>query len=94
VAVTDLGSRWACQVDVLDSGTVEVAIGILRFGKRWDLAGRLDLTYDHAPAAAEGDESTGGQVAVAPIALHASVPHDRRSPASCAPTVRSTRSAR
>jgi hypothetical protein len=74
VAVTDLGGRWACQVDVLDSGTVEVAIGILRFGKRWDLAGRLDLTYDHAPAAAEGDESTGGQVAVAPIALHASVP--------------------
>lgn len=83
VEVTDLGGRWACQVAVTDAGATEVAVGVLAFGKRWQLKGRVDLAHDEAPAADPGDTSTSGRVEVAPIALHPTVPtiaviHERR----------------
>ena len=83
VEVTDLGGRWACQVAVTGAGVTEVAVGVLAFGKRWQLKGRVDLTCEEAPAADPGAPSTSGRVEVAAIALHATVPtiavtHERR----------------
>ena len=73
VAVRDLGGRWGCKVMVTRDGGTDVALGVLAFGKRWEVKGRLDLDYDEEPAADEGDEYTSGDVSLEPFALHPTI---------------------
>lgn len=74
VAVRDLGGRWACKVMVTDESSTEVALGVLAFGKRWDVKGRLELRYDVEEAADAWSNGRDGEVELEPLALHATIP--------------------
>lgn len=73
ITVLDLGGRWACQVDVEREDGVDVSVAVLAFGKAWATRGRVELDYGVSEDPGN-EESTGGTVTLARLALHATIP--------------------
>ena len=70
VTVSEVGERWACKVEVRRDDGTEVALGVLAFGKRWEVKGRLDFDYDVTVATDPGDDHADGEVDIATRTLH------------------------